>query len=41
MGIKPIKNDADYEAALAEIDRLFDADRYTRRRSARDSSDFG
>ena len=26
MSIKPIKNDADYEAALAEIDRLFDAE---------------
>ncbi len=25
MNIRPIKNDADYEAALAEIERLFDA----------------
>lgn len=25
MNIQPIKNDADYEAALAEIERLFDA----------------
>lgn len=26
MDIKPIKNEANYEAALAEIDRLFDAE---------------
>jgi HTH-type transcriptional regulator/antitoxin HigA len=26
MDIKPIKNEADYETALAEIDRLFDAE---------------
>ena len=25
MRIKPIKNDADYQAALAEVERLFDA----------------
>lgn len=26
MDIKPIKNEADYDAALAEVDRLFDAE---------------
>ena len=29
MDIKPIRTDEDYEAALAEIDRLFDADANT------------